>query len=254
MIPELVKTHRIIAPDLPGHGASDVMDNTLENEQVMNWLGECIRNTCQSPPVLVGHALGGSVALRFVINNSDRLNRLILVDSLGLARFRPAPLFAYRLIRFMINPNEKTYSRFLPECMYDVDHLRKLMGEKWESFLAYNLENSQTPNKKAALKTLMKTVGVPKIPDDDLANISVPVSLIWGRHDRANRLRIAEAASNKFGWPLHIIENSGDDPKLEQPEAFLRALYTSLDVHKTDILESKNSYKKIKEVSDAKQN
>ena len=51
-----------------------------------------------------------------------------------------------------------------------------------------------------------------------------PVTLIWGRHDPVNRLRIAETASQRYGWPLHVIEDAGDDPPMEQPEAFLHAL------------------------------
>lgn len=234
VIPELVKTHRVIVPDLPGHGESVITDNTLESDQVTEWLDELIRDTCQSAPILAGHALGGSIAARYAIKHDEQLARLVLVDSLGLASFRPAPLFAVRLIRFMINPNKKTYSRFLPECMHDVDHLRELMGQKWEPFLAYNLENARSPEKKTALKSLMKTVGVPKIPAEELSQISVPVSLIWGRHDRANRLKIAETASKRFGWPLHVIENSGDDPKLEQPGAFLKAFYTVLENNSPD--------------------
>ena len=42
------------------------------------------------------------------------------------------------------------------------------------------------------------------------------------------RLRTAEAASARYGWALHVIENAGDDPPLEQPQAFLRALRSTL--------------------------
>ncbi|MGH7527453.1 MAG: alpha/beta fold hydrolase, partial [Gemmatimonadales bacterium] len=58
--------------------------------------------------------------------------------------------------------------------------------------------------------------------------IRVPTTLIWGRHDRATPLRTAEAASERYGWPLHVIEDSADDPPIEQPEAFLAALRTAL--------------------------
>ena len=54
--------------------------------------------------------------------------------------------------------------------------------------------------------------------------ITVPTTLIWGRHDLATQLAIAESASTRYGWPLHVIENAADDPPIEQPEAFLRAL------------------------------
>ena len=64
----------------------------------------------------------------------------------------------------------------------------------------------------------MPQFGLPAIPPAELARIAVPTTLIWGRHDRATRLQIAEAASARYGWPLHVIENAGDDPPLEQPE------------------------------------
>jgi hypothetical protein len=41
-------------------------------------------------------------------------------------------------------------------------------------------------------------------------------------------LRIAEAASERYGWPLHVIDNCADDPPRDQPEAFLRTLHTTL--------------------------
>jgi hypothetical protein len=43
-------------------------------------------------------------------------------------------------------------------------------------------------------------------------------------------LSVAEDASARFGWPLHVIENCNDDPPIEQPEAFLRTLRTALDI------------------------
>ena len=68
----------------------------------------------------------------------------------------------------------------------------------------------------------------PRIPSEHLTRINVPIALIWGRHDQANKLKIAEAASERFGWPLYIIEDSRDDPKLEQPDSFMNALYSVL--------------------------
>ena len=48
-------------------------------------------------------------------------------------------------------------------------------------------------------------------------------------YDKANKLRIAEELSERMDWPLHIIEETRDDPKLEQPGAFLDALYESMN-------------------------
>jgi hypothetical protein len=37
-------------------------------------------------------------------------------------------------------------------------------------------------------------------------------------------VRIAEAASVRHGWALHVIEDAADDPAMDQPDAFLNAL------------------------------
>ena len=44
LIPDLVTTHRVIAPDLPGHGSSEVMEGRLDAEHVMSWLDEVPKN------------------------------------------------------------------------------------------------------------------------------------------------------------------------------------------------------------------
>ena len=89
VIPELLTTHRVIAPDLPGLGASEVSDGPPDAEAVLTWLDELIEKTCAIPPVLVGKGPGGALAARFAIEHSDRIDRLVLVDTHGLARFRP---------------------------------------------------------------------------------------------------------------------------------------------------------------------
>jgi pimeloyl-ACP methyl ester carboxylesterase len=228
VLPDLVTTHRVVAPDLPGHGASDADGGRLDGDRVSAWLGELIEQTCPSPPVVVGHVLGGAIAARFAIDRGHRLTRLVLVDTLGLARFRPAPRFGLTMIGFLARPTERTYGRFMRQCSFDLDGLREQMGDRWEPFVAYNLELARGPGAKAAGR-LMRQLGVPRIPPGDLARIAVPTTLIWGRRDRANRLRVAEAASTRYGWPLHVIEDCADDPPRDQPEAFLEALRTATE-------------------------
>jgi pimeloyl-ACP methyl ester carboxylesterase len=75
----------------------------------------------------------------------------------------------------------------------------------------------------------MEHFGGPAISTSDLARIAIPTTLIWGRHDGATPLAVAEEASARLGWPLHVIENCNDDPPVEQAEALLRALRVALD-------------------------
>lgn len=227
VLPELATTHRVIAPDLPAHGNSAVPEGKLDAELALVWLDGLIEATCVAPPVLIGHVLGGAIAARFAARQSDRLSGLVLVDSLGLGRFRPSPRFALTMAGFLARPSERSYNRFMRQCSYDLDGLREEMGESWEDFLAHNLELARAPEAKAAGR-LMRSAGIPRIPAEELERIAVPTTLIWGRQDRALKLEVAEAASARYGWPLRVIEDCADDPPRDRPQEFLAALRPAL--------------------------
>ena len=229
VIPDLVTTHRVVAPDLPGHGTTGVSDSPLDIDRVLEWLGELIDRTCPTPPVLVGQILGGAIASRFASHHGDQLSQLVLVDTLGLAPFQPTPEFGLALSNFIAEPTEDTHDRLWRRCAFDLDGMRDRMGESWEWLKAYNLDRAGTEVRSATQHSLMEQFGMLAIPPADLARITVPTTLIWGRHDLATQLGIAEAASTRYGWPLQVIENAGDDPPIEQPEAFLRALREALE-------------------------
>src|SRR5215207_9091103 len=72
VIPDLVTTHRVIAPDLPGLGASEAPDGPLDADAALAWLDELIDQTCAIPPVLVGKGAGGALAARFTLQRSFR--------------------------------------------------------------------------------------------------------------------------------------------------------------------------------------
>ena len=76
------------------------------------------------------------------------------------------------------------------------------------------------------MRRLMK-VASPLTPDE-LGRVAIPTTLIWGRHDVGMPLEIAEAARTRYGWPLYVIEGARDDPAIEKPDAFLRALRAAL--------------------------
>jgi pimeloyl-ACP methyl ester carboxylesterase len=229
VIPELVEGHQVVAPDLPAHGASQTPEQALDERRVLAWLDELIDLTCPSPPTLVGHVLGGAIAARFAVDHSDRLTHLVLVDTLGLAPFRPRPRFAATLIGMQVRPTERAYTRFMNHCSADLPRLRDDMGDRWEPYMSYSLDLARSPSAKA-MRRLMRDLGLPPIPADRLSRIAIPTTLIWGRGDEANDVRIARAASSRHGWPLHVIEDCADDPARDRPEEFLRALRTALGI------------------------
>lgn len=222
-IPALVATHRVIAPDLPGHGASEFFGDGLTTARVAGWLDDLIECTCTRAPVLVGHTLGGAVAARFAAESGRSLDRLVLVDTLGLTQFQPAAAFGAALHAYLQSAAADTHDALWSQCVFDLDGVKRQLGEYWPWIRAANLDGSR-PQDMAALNDWMVLFGLPAIPAATLADIKIPTALIWGRHDRATPLAVAEAASRQFAWPLAVIEGAADDPTLEQPEAFIAAL------------------------------
>jgi pimeloyl-ACP methyl ester carboxylesterase len=227
---ELVRSHRVVAPDLPGLGASRVNGAPPDAPGVLAWLGELLERTCPAPPVLVGGSLGGSIATRFAAAHGDRLAGLVLVSMGGLVgKVRIPPPMLLALVRHSLRPTERTAMGMLRQVSVDVDRARRRMGDRWAPFRAYSLELSRTPSARQANRRLLRELGLRQIPPEDLARIGVPTTLIWGRQDRVMPLATAQQASARYGWPLRVVDDAGHFLALDQPEAFLRALTAALD-------------------------
>mgnify|MGYP006197252831 CR=1 FL=1 len=150
--------------------------------------------------------------------------KLVLVDGLGLSDFAPAPEFGRALMAFVEGPSEETHDQLWRKCAFDLDRLQQRMGDEWHNLKAYNLDRANDRSLGPAQQTLMGSFGIPSIPDQELARIPTPTSLIWGRYDLAAPLLVAQRAAERYGWQLQVIENAADDPAMEQPEAFVEAL------------------------------
>lgn len=224
VMPELARTHRIVAPDLPGHGASGLGDAPLERARVLGWLDDLIRQTCPSPPYLAGHLVGGAIAMRFALEQGDRVRGLALVDTHGLHRLRPSLAFSLTLIGFLARPTAGSRDRFFRQCFVDMPGLQQQLGSLWVPLMTLALQGARSSEGKSAVRSLVSQFGLRPIPDAELARIPVPTTLVWGRHDRQTPLAVAQRASERFGWPLHVIEDAADDPAFEQPAAVLEAL------------------------------
>jgi pimeloyl-ACP methyl ester carboxylesterase len=228
VLPGLVEVNRVVAPDLPGLGESSTGAADLTRERILAWLGELIEATCGEPPALVGYTLGGAIAARFASERGAAIERLVLIDALGLRPFAPAPEFGRALNAFVVEPSVSTHDALWERCAFDLGDLRERMGTGWEPFASYNVERARTPTVQTALATLMAEFALPAIPPADLERIDVPTALVWGRHDMATPLEVAESASARYGWPLEVIEDCADDPPVEQPEALVAALLAAL--------------------------
>ena len=224
VLPLLLESYRVIAPDLPGHGASEVTGGPLDPDRVFAWLDGVIGHTCETAPLLVGQTMAGAIAARFTADHGDRVGSLVLADALGLVPFEPAPEFGRALAAFLERPTAETSEELWRRCLFDLDRLRDGLGKRWEALEAYNLDRAQSASAQAALHILMQEFGFPALAPATLERIAVPTTLIWGRQDLATSLAVAQAASARYGWPLEVIDDAADDPSLDQPERFVDGL------------------------------
>lgn len=235
VLADLALTHRLIVPDLPGHGASEVGDGPLDAPALVRWLDALVDQTCRTRddpraerPAVVGHLLGGAVAARHAVAHGARLDHVVLVDTLGLGWFRPKLRFALPMVAFLARPTPASRDRLFDQCFADHGAVALAAADHWDDLTAYALAGARDPKLQTAMRTMMPKVGLPPIPTDDLASIAAPVTLIHGRDDLQVPVGLAEAASARYGWPLHVIEEVRDDPVAERPRAFLAALAGAL--------------------------
>jgi pimeloyl-ACP methyl ester carboxylesterase len=228
VIPEMSKSHRVIAPDLPGHGTSEFFSDAPTPERVSAWLDDLIECTCSQPPVLVGHTLGGAIAARFAAESDRKLAALVLVDMLGLTAFQPQPAFGAALQSYLQKPDETTHDGLWSQCLFDLDGAKRRLGEPWAWIKEANLEIVRETG-VGPMTAWMQQFGV-AIPDELLRRIRTRTTLIWGREDRATPLSVAQAAAPRYAWNLEVIDGAADDPTLEQPEAFVSALRRAIEV------------------------
>jgi pimeloyl-ACP methyl ester carboxylesterase len=85
-MPLLARRFTVIAPDLPGHGNSDKTAEDYSLGALANSVRDLLVVLGHSRATIVGHSLGGGIAMQFAYQYPERCERLVLVASGGLGR------------------------------------------------------------------------------------------------------------------------------------------------------------------------
>jgi pimeloyl-ACP methyl ester carboxylesterase len=102
--------HRVLAPDLPGHGESDKVAESYLLPDFAASLVTLLDELAVTGATVVGHSFGGAVAMQLAYDRPDLVRRLGLVSAGGLGRrvhpaLRAATLpGAHHLVRMVVNP------------------------------------------------------------------------------------------------------------------------------------------------------
>lgn len=223
-ISALAQYHRVYAVDMVGSGRSDKPSASYSLTYQAQFIKDFMGTLGIESATLVGNSMGGGAALQFALMFPQQVNKLVLVDSLGLGKeialgIRLATLpFVCQLLR----PSRRLLVSMLRHNFYNPT----LIPKEW---LEIRYPIFVLPDRKQALFALAQMnfnlFGVrPQVYRpimDKLAAIAAPTLIIWGKQDRILPVAHAHIAAKAIPKAhLHIFDPCGHHPHLERPQEF----------------------------------
>jgi pimeloyl-ACP methyl ester carboxylesterase len=228
VIPLLACDHTVVAPDLLGHGASDKPRADYSIGGFANGMRDLQVVLGVERATIVGHSLGGGVAMQFAYQFPERVERLVLVASGGLGaevnpilRAAAVPGASYAIaassrpfVRNAVVGLGRRLARLGVMDRNDVEDVAVI----WEG-----LRDEST--RKAFLRTLRAVIDVrgQAVTSHDRLYLAadVPVLLVWG--DKDPMVPVTHAARAAEALPhaqLSIVPKSGHMPHRSAPASF----------------------------------
>ncbi|WP_224365316.1 alpha/beta fold hydrolase [Hyalangium versicolor] len=227
----LARGRRVVALDLPGFGLSSAPGGPLRTAEdglrfFTDPVEELLLAMKAGPVAVVGHSLGGLVALELALRGKVPIERLVLIDAMGLgpemkplarAFFRTGP---ERLARVL---GQELFDRLLPP---PETPLGRRLGALGYELLAVP---GGRPRATRAFDTLVPMVGEVFHRLEQLDSVRQPVLLVWGEKEDALPVSLAVEAANRLPEVRLLRVVAGHSPHLERPEVVLPALRAFLD-------------------------
>jgi pimeloyl-ACP methyl ester carboxylesterase len=217
-ISNLSKSYRVIAIDLPGHGGTD----NFGYVHSMELLAKCVKavlDHCRVKRyVLIGHSMGGYVALAFADLFPDNISGICLYHSSAYADSEDKKRDRSRSVK-VVKANHKIYTSEVIRNLFATKNLKYLKKE-----LAFASRIAGKMNKRGIIASLegMKDRTDRRII---LALVEYPIMMVIGEHDNvlpaAQLLEQAEKIHNK---QILYLEHDGHMGFLESPKVSYKAL------------------------------
>lgn len=229
LIPELARTHRVLAPDLLGHGLSDTPRGDYSIPAHANDLRDLLEALHVGRVTVVGHSLGGGLAMQLAYQFPHLVDRLILVAPGGVTRD------VHQLLRVMALPggDELLALTQVPVVRASLRWGGRRLGATLRRTgidmpdLTGALDALSGPGRRRAfVRTLRSVVDwegqVMSMLDRNQLPDGLPVLLVWGDRDPIIPVAHAELARQAIaGSRLEIFPGAGHFPFRTDPERFL---------------------------------
>lgn len=200
---------RVILPELPGHGFSAHPEDggDITADLLLDAISDALDGMLDEPAIVLGNSLGGAVALGYALRRPERVRGLMLVSPAGAKM--EADEWRELVSAFDLTTTAEA-RRFLERVYHRPPWFLALFAHEFPDVL-----------KKPAVRQILASVTPEHSPTpDELALLSMPILLLWGRSERL-------LPASALAWfrqhlpPQTVIEEPagfGHAPQLEQPE------------------------------------
>jgi pimeloyl-ACP methyl ester carboxylesterase len=223
-IPVFMRTHRVIAPDLPGFGESEMPREEISIRGYAKVVDALLQELGIESAVFVGNSMGGFVSAQIALSFDTRVERLVLVAAAGLSieyRNREplltlARLWAASATRVSAQAGTSVVTR--PGLRRLALQLVLRYPERLSPAMSYELvQGAGAPGFMDALGALLG-----HSYRDELARIEVPVLIVWGRNDMLVPRGDAREYEDLIGPNARrvMFDDTGHVPMVERPNAF----------------------------------
>jgi pimeloyl-ACP methyl ester carboxylesterase len=244
VMPGLAERTTVVAPDLLGHGSSTKSAGDYSLGALANGIRDLMAALGHQRATLIGHSLGGGVALQFAYQFPGRCERLVLVGSGGLGKevglgFRAlsfpgvehvlAPAFA---------PAVQSRATALVKWLRGVGiPFPSSFDEIWEGY--GSLKDGDT--RRAFFHALHSVVdpGGQRVSALNRLHLAalMPTLIVWGERDSIVPVRHGRAAHEAMpGSILHVFEGVGHWPQHDRPGEFVRIVLEFIESTRPAVL------------------
>jgi pimeloyl-ACP methyl ester carboxylesterase len=237
VMPTLARRFTVVAPDLLGHGESAKPRGDYSLGAFASGVRDLLVTLGIEQATMVGHSLGGGVALQCAYQFPERSERLVLVNSGGLGKEVHAILRAVSLpgselvLPIVLLPQVHRFLSSIGDAAARIGLKPGVRGaEIWRSYGGL----TETRGRVAFVHTVRSVIDVmgQRVSARDRLYLAqeVPTLIIWGDRDRIIPVSHAHAAHALIaGSRLEIVPGAGHFVPFEQPAAFLDAHVDFID-------------------------
>lgn len=224
VIPALAGTYDVYALDLPGFGASDKGNHLYSPSNYVRVLDAIFGERLKRPANLVGHSMGGVVALAYAAAYPDRVRRLVVADVAGVLHRSVYGEFLGRAMAERAVGADSTWH----------DMLAKLITSQAENLPAKGVMSIEQPQvRQRLLRGDPFTIAALALVEHDLSRalraIKAPTLVLWSSDDKVAPPRTGQVLASLIpGARLASLGEAGHAPQVSEPARFNNLLLDEL--------------------------